>query len=238
MQLRRGMTPEYKIFCDESCHLPHDGCDIMVFGALRCEASILQEVTATIKALRQQHNYHQELKWTKLVSSQMPFYTELIAYFANNSGLSFKATVVLNKQTLDHAKYNSGSAGTFYYKMAYYALRDLLVAGKGHRLYFDYMDTMGATKTKKLKEVLQTKGFAEDQITMHIIRSHESQLVQLCDLLIGAISYANRTDIPQASRVKRQFITMLEQTFRRSITVGSPPWEDKFNIFKFSPRVS
>lgn len=60
MQLGRGMTPEYKIFCDESCHLPHDGCDIMVFGALRCDSSALHEVTAKIKALRQQHQYHQE----------------------------------------------------------------------------------------------------------------------------------------------------------------------------------
>lgn len=237
MQLRQGMAPEYKIFCDESCHLPHDGCDVMVFGALRCNALILNEVTAKIRALRQQHNYHQELKWTKLVGSQMPFYKDLIAYFASNTGLSFKATVVLNKHSLDHAKYNSGSAGTFYYKMAYFALRDLLMPGKGHRLYFDYMDNMGANKTKKLQEILLSKG-TTGWITTHIIRSHESQLVQLCDLLIGAIAYANRTDIPKSSKLKLEFISELEGAFRRSITVGSPPWEDKFNIFMFSPRGS
>lgn len=236
MQLRRGMLPEYKIFCDESCHLPHDGCDIMVFGALRCDALKVDDVSAKIASLREQHNYRQELKWTKLVHSQMPFYRDLIEYFANNSALRFKATVVLNKKTLDHSKYNAGSAGTFYYKMAYYALRDLLVAGKGHRLYLDYMDTLGATKTRKLQEILSTG--SAGWITTHIIRSHESQLVQLCDLLIGAIAYANRTDIPTESAVKKEFILALQSAFKRSLTAGTPPWEDKFNIFMFSPRVS
>lgn len=236
MQLRRGMTPEYKIFCDESCHLPHDGCDIMVFGALRCEAAALDEVTSSIKTLREKHNYHQELKWSKLVGNQMPFYSDLITYFAANSSLCFKATVVLNKKTLDHEKYNSGSAGTFYYKMAYYALRDLLVKGKGHRLYLDYMDTLGATKAAKLQEILGNGNAA--WITTHIIRSHESQMVQLCDLFIGAIAYANRTDIPKDSKVKAEFIGLLQQIVSRPLTLATPPWEEKFNIFKFSPRVN
>lgn len=27
---------EYNIYCDESCHLPHDAFDLMVIGGLSC----------------------------------------------------------------------------------------------------------------------------------------------------------------------------------------------------------
>jgi hypothetical protein len=235
-QQRAGLQPDFKIFCDESCHLPHDPSNVMVFGAIRCDSSLVQEVTISIMKLRDKHNFHQELKWTKPVPGKLGFYSDLLTLFCNAQGLRFKATVVQNKHMLDHDKFNAGSAGTFYYKMAYYALRDLLGPGKGHRLYLDYMDTQGAVRAKKMQEVLETGGAS--WVRTHIIRSHESQLIQLCDFLIGAIAYANRTDIPKDSLLKRELVQLLERSVRRILTVGTPPWEEKFNIFMFSPRKS
>ena len=134
--------PVYKIFCDESCHLEHDSADIMVLGALHCSAEKATQLTKHINWLRHQHNFKPELKWSKLNKHQWPLYKDLIDLLTSDNELHFKATVVLNKQVLDHQQYNAGSHSNFYYKMFFYTLRDFLKPGNEYRIYLDYMDTL------------------------------------------------------------------------------------------------
>lgn len=208
----------------------------MVLGALYCPAEEVDRLNRAIKALRQVHQYHTEIKWTKLIARQWQFYQALLDLLLQEECLRFKAIVVQNKRCLDHGRYNDGSHSNFYYKMAYYALRDFLVAGNNYRVYLDYMDTLGAEKCHKLEDVLRTGMRQTAEINVFTIRSFESQLIQLCDLLIGAVAYANRTDIPKQSGIKNQIIQYLEQKLYRKLDMGTPPWEEKFNLFKFSPR--
>lgn len=226
----------YKIFCDESCHLQHDSADVMVLGALHCSAEKAIQLTKHIKWLRHKHNYKPELKWNKLQKHQWSLYKDLIDLVIEDESINFKATVVLNKNSLDHQQYNVGSHNNFYYKMFYYTLRDFLKAGCQYRIYLDYMDTLGAEKTKKLCEVLENGTCWQLNVSATIVQSYEVQLIQLCDLLIGAVAYRSRNDIEHASPIKNQFVTYLEQKLKRSLKCSTPPWEEQFNIFRFVPR--
>jgi len=85
-------------------------------------------------------------------------------------------------------------------------------------------------------DVLHNANFGQVNITAYIIRSHESQLIQLCDLLIGALSYTNRDDITRDSKVKNELVDYLVLKLCHRLDLGTPPWEQKFNIFRFSPR--
>ena len=233
--VRKPKPVDFKIYCDESCHLEHDGNDAMVFGALCCDAPAVEPIVRAVKELRNRFVYHNEIKWSKLIAKQLPFYLELIDLFLGSGGLRFKATVVKNKSLLDHTQYNGGSHGTFYYKMAFYTLRDFLDKEKVYRIHLDYMDTQGNQRTQKLIEIL---GAAKPSVTIsaQTIRSHESQLIQLCDLLIGAMSYSKRFDAQKRSATKARIIDHLENKLGRVLPDSTPPWEDKFNIFVFSPR--
>lgn len=230
--------PDFKIFCDESCHLEHDGINLMALGALCCDAGKVEEIISDIKKLRVTHNYNTEIKWTKLIQKQLPFYKDLIDLFANSDALKYKATVVQNKSNLDHDQFNDGSHGNFYYKMFFYALKSFLQPGLSYRIYMDYMDTLSSTKAAVLSDVLRSKMLGNITLGTHIIRSHESQLIQLCDLLTGAIGYKNRTDIKRESAIKNELIKHIELRIGRSLNYGTPPWEEKLNIFMFSPRPS
>ena len=227
---------KYKLFCDESCHLEHDSSDIMVLGSLCCPADMVKELVCQIKKLRHTYNYRNELKWTKQINCQLPFYKELIDLFHKTDGFRFKATVVLNKNLLNHSAFNHNSHNNFYYKMFYYTLRDFLNEGDEYRIYLDYMDTRGGAKIKKLEDVLRSDKGQRIKIDAQVIRSHESQLIQFCDLFIGAVAYANRKDIPKSSDTKNAVINYLEQMAGRSLSLSTPQWEDKFNLFLFSPR--
>lgn len=225
----------YKIFCDESCHLERDGADVMVLGAIHCSEDKAVELTKHIKWLRYQYNYHNELKWTKLIAKQLPFYQALIDLLIDDHDVQFKATVVQHKSRLEHQVYNDGSHNNFYYKMFYYTLRDFLHNDNQYRIYLDYMDTLGGKKTHKLCEILKTEGRQDIEVDAYIIQSYESQLIQLCDIVIGAVSYKNRSDISHESAIKNQLIDYLEQKLGHGLDYGTPPWERNFNIFRFAP---
>lgn len=233
------MSPaKFKIFCDESCHLQHDNCNVMVLGALFCPEEDFLHVNKHIKWLRNIHNYKTELKWTKLISMQEKFYYELLNFFFE-SPLRFKATIVLNKNKLNHERYNNGSHGIFYYKMFYYTLRDFIETNSSYKIYLDYMDSLGGEKVKTLNNILiheSIKREIDANISSYIIRSYESQLIQLCDILIGAITYKNRSDIPKDSKTKNIIIDFIEHSLCRRLNSSTPPWEEKFNIFMFSPK--
>lgn len=63
----------YKIFCDESNHLLNDSLNIMVNGAILIDEDKVVEIKKKIKFLRHKHNYHNEIKWTKLINKQKEY---------------------------------------------------------------------------------------------------------------------------------------------------------------------
>jgi len=223
-------SQKYKIFCDESNHLFNDKSNIMVNGAILVQDENVQEYNRYIKYLRHKHKYYTELKWTKLHSKQLEFYTELIDFFFK-SDMKFKATLIVNKSKLNHQKYNS-THDDFYYKVYYYTLRDFIKTENfsQHNIYIDYKDRKGGEKVKKLKFYLQTQGFKND-INIYIINSKESQILQLCDLFIGAIGYYNRKDIKKDSQIKNQITAYLQM---KGINLfATKKYFTKFNIFRW-----
>src|SRR5690606_24959345 len=64
-----------------------------------------------------------------------------------------------------------------------------------YRVYLDLKDTRGGRKARHLHEVLCNSlyDFSHETVErVQQVRSHESALLQLTDLLIGAIAYENR----------------------------------------------
>lgn len=226
----------YKIYCDESCHLQQCDSDVMVLGALICPNEDIEKVIKHIKYLKHKHGFTPELKWTKLNKFQIELYREIIDFILDNTKIRFKSIIIKNKKKLDHETYNGNSHDTFYYKMFYYTIRDFLTENNDYRIYLDYMNTRGGEKAKVLTDVLKNGTYNRINISTFIIRSHESILIQVCDLIIGALAYESRSDIEKTSQVKKDFISHLEMKLQRKINSPTSPWEPHFNIFAFEPR--
>jgi hypothetical protein len=92
------------------------------------------------------------------------------------------------------------------------------------------MDTLGRTKVSTLKDVLMS--CKPKSLEAQTIRSHESQLIQLCDLLIGAVCYANRKDISKESSLKNDLVAMISGKLGHGLDVKTPKYSKKFNLFK------
>ncbi|POZ53047.1 DUF3800 domain-containing protein [Methylovulum psychrotolerans] len=221
---------KYKVFCDESCHFEYDNADVMVLGAIACPEESVEGIVRKIKSLRYQYNYKAELKWPKLHGKQLDFYKALIDLFLEADVLRFKA-IVADKKSLAFGQFNKSSYEDFYCTMFYYAVRDFLRQEGHYKLYFGYSDRQSRDRVNKLLAVLPHP--SDGEINAYIIRSHESQLMQLCALLVGALSYRNRLDIAHESQVKNELLSYLELKLRDSLAGGTPLEGQKWAVFRF-----
>lgn len=224
--MKASVDMDYKIFCDESNHLLNDKSNVMVNGAILIETDKVAQTNIDIKALKHKHKYYNELKWSKLIKSRKDFYIELVDYFFE-SDMRFKATFIPNKKDESH-KALGKTHDEFYYIVYHYTIRNFIESGNDYKIYLDYKDINGGKRVKKLGEILSHRGKTE----AFIIKSQESQILQLCDLFIGAIAYKNRTDISHESEIKNFVIDYLEKKLGYEL-IETTPWIEKFNIFRW-----
>lgn len=234
------------IYCDESCHLPKFNKDIelqksMVLGAISCLNKHCKEVNDEIKNIKEKHgiNRHQELKWTKVSNSKLDLYLELINYFFENDKLSFRAIVFPDKNKLNYAFY---SHDDLYYLMYLFLLREMISINQKNCIYIDKKDTRGGKKVERLKIKLGKEIDIEDSVIekIQIISSNESQIMQLTDIFIGAISYINRglNNIEEGSYAKSAIVEKIKERTHYSLLRSTLRQESKFNMFFWKSKYS
>lgn len=225
------------IYCDESCHLEHDGKSHMVLGALWCEESKVKEVSARIIEIktRHLHNPKSEVKWNKVSEGGVLLYEDLLNFFFDDDDLHFRA-LIADKSVLDHKTFKQ-THDEWYYKMYFHLLKVILSPDNSYNVYLDIKDTLGGEKVKKLKEVLSNSMFDFNRdifSRFQLVRSDESALLQLSDLLIGAVSY-NVRDLSRNSG-KNKIIDLVKRRSGYSLTKSTLYKENKFNLFFWKPN--
>jgi hypothetical protein len=195
----------FNVYCDESCHLEHDHIAVMAWGAVSCPSGDARAIAEAVRALKVAHGLapNFEAKWSKVSPAQAAFYFALIDLFLDNERLRFRGLVVPDKSLLDHARFEQ-SHDEWYYKMYFTMLRPIFTAPHRYRIYLDVKDTHGGPKTRKLHEVLANSLYDFDRECIERVqqmRSHESELLQLADVLIGALTYANRGLASSAAKI-------------------------------------
>lgn len=226
----------FNIYCDESCHLPTDEHNAMVLGAVVVPLDRKDEVSKRLCEIKEIHDLpsNAELKWGKLSPKFEPLYRNIIDYFFDDDDLSFRA-VIARKRGLTHEAYGQ-TPDDWYYKMYYQLLTNLIVPGNQYQVYLDIKDTRGGPKVKKLHEVLCNGiyDFNEESLRrIQTVRSHEVQLVQLADVLIGAVSYASRG--LETSSAKLGIVDRIRDRSGKDLTRSTLQREPKFNLFHWEP---
>jgi len=227
----------FNIYCDESCHLEHDQHKAMVLGALSSPTHKAREVAIRLRDIKRRHGLSAtfESKWTKVSGSKQRFYLDFLDYFFDNDDLQFRALVVPDKSVLQHEKFKQ-THDDWYYKMYFTTLKTLLHSDACFRIYLDYKDTWGGVKVKKLHEVLSNSmyDFSRKIVErVQIVRSHEIEQLQLCDLLIGAVAYVNRGSGENEGKVA--VIKRMQERSHQSLTRTTLLGERKVNLLLWDP---
>jgi hypothetical protein len=206
----------------------------MVLGGIACVDNDKAAVSEHIKKLKKENGLQSfsEVKWTKVSLAKIKAYEALINYFFDCEALSFRA-VIIDKERLDHHRFNH-SHDQFYYKMYWQMLEWFIDPNNCYHLYLDIKDTQGYLKVKKLHEVLCNShhDFNRNVIEkIQEVRSHELAVMQLTDLLIGAVSYINRYSSGGKSEAKQEIVNLIKKCSGLSLLRSTSLGARKFNLF-------
>jgi len=232
------MKTAVNIYCDESCHLPNDRQKSMVLGALWSYHAKTAEHNAHIAEIKAKHGLSRffEIKWSKVSAGKISFYYDLVNYFFDNPTMGFRAWVVPDKSILDHGPYQQ-THDDWYYKMYFYLIRNLINPENTYRIYIDIKDTRSRQKLHKLEDVVANSNCdfsrAIIQKVQHV-HSHEIGLMQLADLLLGAVSYSARG--LTTSPAKQEVLNLIKQRSGLSLIRSTLPGARKFNICVWQPN--
>jgi hypothetical protein len=208
----------------------------MVLGAIWCPLERVREITEHIREIKERHGLprHFETKWVKVSPAKLGYYQEVLEYFFAERDLHFRALVVPDKSILRHDEFEQ-THDIWYYKM-YYVMLKAIFGMAEYRIYLDIKDSRSARKVAKLQEVLQNAFHAipfVDIQRIQIVRSEEVEILQLADLLIGAISYANRH--LDTSPAKSTLVDLIRRRAFSNLTSTTPYSRQKVNIILWQP---
>ena len=205
----------------------------MGLGALWIPTARVRQASEDIRAIKAEHGIRQnfEAKWTQVSPAQLGFYEALLDYFFDHKEIRFRAVIAKDKANVQYVEERGGHDG-WYYRMYYLLLRSITAPPRHARIYLDIKDTRGGPKAAKLLDVLANTNYDFDHEYLEriqIVRSHEVELLQLTDLLIGAITAQARGTT--TSPAKQALIKLIETRLDRKLGYSTSPDALEFNVF-------
>jgi len=217
------MAKTFNIYCDESTHLQNDGKRYMIIAYVSCAYPQIKQHKEHIKLLRAKHKFKGEIKWSNVSKSQYPFYADVIDYFFATD-LRFRA-VIIDKGMIDESR-DEYTYNDFYFRMYYQLLFHKMKPDFTYNLYLDIKDTNSQGKLVKLRDILNHSSNIRN---IQFIKSYESYLMQIADLMMGAINYHIR-GLNQVI-AKNKLIEKIQSHTKLSMNRSTRKDEKKFNLF-------
>lgn len=189
----------YLVFCDESRQAAER---FMVLGGIVIPKTLLQVFNDSMALFRDQQRMHAELKWQKVSNQKLSEYRCFVDHFfaLNNSKQAYFNSLIVDSHQVHNHEFNQGSREVGFYKFYY----QLLLHCFGHKLcshdpgakihvIMDHRTT--SYRLEDLRQILNngmksrygisTRPF----ITVEPRDSKESEVLQINDILLGAVGF-------------------------------------------------
>ncbi len=224
----------FEVYCDES-HQDLINKKIkdqyLMIGSLWVPAELRQQIKIKIYKLRELHSVWGEIKWIKISNSKLNFYLDLINLFFNyRQNLRFRC-IAVSADKIDLSWHNNdGELG--FYKFYYQLLHHWILDFNTYTVFCDIKTDRDPSRLKVLMNYLQKTNLTAKIAFIQALSSHEVVLIQLTDLLLGAVS-AKLNNTLRTGSAKWQVVSKLEQLleFELKPTLFS---ETKYNVFKIN----
>jgi len=224
----------YNLYCDEASTT---GARYMLIGGLWVPRQAEPAVRSALSEVRTRHNLLAEMKWTKVSQTMLPAYKDLVDVFFNNGSLSFKC-IVIDTHILDYETFHRGDKELGFYKFYYQLVSRNLAPGNLYWLFTDERKNRKPYRLAVLKLTVnrwwKRQADIEPLRNVEPRRSHDEDLIQLADILLGAIAYA--WNQRRGSRAKLALVAHIARCLSwPTLRLATRPTAAKVNIWKWQP---
>ena len=227
----------FSVFCDESWRTTRGGGARVTVGAMICPLSEVHPCAEAMRSLKARYGAKPdfEVKWTKVSPAKADFYKEIIDLFFHRDALRFVGAVAEPGTTPEEEE-----------RIPRHGMREeldrrllgaVLQGPHRYRIYTGVTDTRGGARLRRLRETVDAlpPGNGRPRVErIQQIRAGESELLQLTDLLTGALAWANRGRGGNAG--KAAIVARLQERFGQEAPGDSfAPQDPKFHVSTWRP---
>ena len=223
---------KFDVYCDESrpdlLTSKRPEASFAVIGSIWLPSDRRRAFKQAIHGLRDRHKVGGEFKWSKISPSRQKFYFDLIDWFANqNDDLRFRCIAVRHDQI--NWRLHDGDQELGFYKFYYQLLHHWISNFNSYAVFCDFKQNRVHDRLQTLRRCLGCSNLTSEVLSVQSVRSEESVLIQLADVLTGMAS-ARLNDVA-CSYTKESCLRRLEGALGRRIG-PTGPYEHKFNVFQ------
>lgn len=234
------MMARIHVYADES---RLKGERYMLIGGLWVPASAEPTLRADIARFRTAGGVTAELKWKKVSRAKLPLYEDFVNIFFRHCEAAFHC-IVIDVTLLDYKTFSRGDSELGFYKFYFQLISRKLTSGYHYLVFTDARRNRRAYRLDALK-ICTNRWWAKQQgipdaVPVHAIEARDSRqedLIQLTDVLLGAVGYAWNEHAE--SPAKLNLVGYIEQQLGgASLREGTPPGRAKFNIWHWRPSAA
>lgn len=226
---------KYEIYCDESCWealYDKKSHRFITIGGIWIPAEKRHEVKAFIGNLKNKYCLHGEMKWNHICPKSVEMYEEVINRFFDDEQIRFRA-ICIKAEEVNHERFNSGNGELGFYKFYFQLIHHWMLMGNSYQIFVDYKTNGYQHRVQELGTILNNASIA--QLTqIQSLPSEESVLIQLADVLTGAVASAFNSQ-KSLSCAKQSIRELIEKRLGHKIK-GTHAGEAKFNVFNINLR--
>lgn len=224
------------VYCDEThpdlFSSANPQVQYMFIGSLWLANNDRENYKAEIHELRNRHKIGGEFKWGKVSPSKVEFYKELLSWFCSKrEGLRFRC-IAIDYEKVNLVTFHESDQELGFYKFYYQLLHHWIHDFNDYHIFCDFKRNRRRDRLHTLKRCLEYTNLSANIVSVQAVRSSESVLIQLSDLLVGAAS-ARYNQKLAAGSAKESVVLHLESLLQRGL-VPTALGEKKFNFFKIN----
>lgn len=226
---------DFEVYCDESgleALTKKEEHLFSAIGGIWLPDSNRQDLKEGIKAVKNKHNIHGELKWKKLSPAYLDLYKDVIDFFFSSGFIRFRV-ILVESSKVDHIRFNNMDAELGFYKFYYQLLHHWIFDFNNYNIFVDLKINRYTSRLADLRRVLDLSNLTSDIIQVQGLPSEQSLGIQLADVLTGLVSSKFNREI-KAGSAKAKLINHVEEVHLKNAIAPTPKWEEKFNIFRIN----
>lgn len=231
---------KFHVYCDESGTSER----FTVIGLIFCRDNVAAPFERWLEKISSEHQASEhEVKWTKLKKHNVILYKKYLDAFcaARRKGYAQFFAIIVDNSQMNHRLYNEGDKEIGFNKMLFQLLYSLIRKFRSRPRIYAYLDERTTKHTPdRLRTMLNAKARRDLKIVHNPYRvcqfrySHEVRLIQLADLICGAIHYKiNRKDhAGDAAAHKIEVVEYLTNAVGLHTLAAPTPWPaDGFDLW-------